>query len=96
MISITGTDFQTHELRGVSVGFRNALTQWQLDAPEDRIFCSLHGKMEPISLYVPESIAFKSDKLERDQAICSAMEEEERQRIDRDIAAGRTRSVRGR
>ena len=96
MISLTGTDFQTHELRNVSVGFKEALRIWQRECPTDKMFCTLHGKMEEISLYVPESIAWKRDKVEEDQAICASYEQSERERVDRDIAAGRTRSVRGR
>jgi hypothetical protein len=91
MISIQGTDFQTHELRGISPEFRRALRVWQLDAPEDRIFCSLHGKMEPISLYVPESIALKVDRLERDMMACAAMEQEVKDKVARDIEAARRR-----
>ena len=96
MISITGTDFQTHELRNVSPEFKEPLRLWQSLAPTNKMFCSLHGKMEEIGLYVPESIAYKSDRVEREQALCAALEAEDRQRIDRDIAAGRTRSVRAR
>ena len=96
MISITGTDFQSHELRGVSVGFRNALAQWIHDAPNDKIFCSLHGKMEEVSLYVPETIAYKADRVEREQALCGAIEEEEKNRVARDMEAGRTRRLCGR
>lgn len=93
MISVTGTDFQTHELRHVSPAFKDALIIWQAAAPNDKLFCTLHGKMEEISIYVPETIAFKADRVEREQELCGAIEAEERGRIDRDIEAGRTRSV---
>jgi hypothetical protein len=91
MISIQGTDFRTHELRGVSTGFKEPLRIWQSVAPNDSIFCSLHGKMEPISLYVPESIALKVDRLERDMMACAAMEQEVKDRVSRDIEAARRR-----
>jgi len=88
MISIVGVDFQTHEIRNVSPQWRAALIQWQHDAPDDKMYCSLHGKCEPISLYVPESIAYKRDRIEEQQSLCGAMEDEDRRRIERDIAAG--------
>ena len=89
MVSIKGTDFQVHELRNVSPAFRDALIVWQNSAPDDKLFCSLHGKCEPISLYIPETIAYKSDRVEREQAFCGALEAEDRGRIARDIAAAK-------
>ena len=96
MISITGTDFQTHELRNVSPEFKEPLRLWQTLAPTNKMFCSLHGKMEEIGLYVPETIAYKADRVEREQVFCAALEAEDRQRIDRDIAAGRMRGAKKR
>ncbi len=91
MISIAGTDYQTHELRCISPGFKNALAQWIHDAPDDKLFCSLHGRMEPVSLFVPETIAYKADRIEREQEICGRFEESTRERVERDMAAARGR-----
>ena len=95
MISITGSDYQSHELRCVSIGFKEALRLWQKDAPNDLLFCAKHGVMEPISLYDPDSIAYMSDRVEREKSLCGAMEAEERERISRDMEAGRTRRLCG-
>ena len=96
MISITGVDFQTHELRHISPGFKNALAQWQIDAPHDKLYCVLHGKMEEVSLYVPETIAYMRDRVEEQQTICAGYEQSEREKVERDLEAGRTRRSCGR
>jgi hypothetical protein len=89
MISIQGTDFQTHEIRGVSVGFKEALRVWRRDAPNDTLFCSKHGKQEEIILFIPETIAFMTDRIERDKTLCAALEQQDKDRVSRDIEAGK-------
>lgn len=96
MISITGSDYQTHEIRGISIGFKEALRIWQRECPNDRLFCARHGVMESIALYNPDSIAFTTDRIERSRDECAVMEESDKARVARDMEAGRTQRKCGR